>query len=116
MVEWATPKPTDRVLGVATGTGFTAFAFASFAPRVVATDLTANMLIQAHRLAGKRTLNNLLFSLAEAEALQFRDGVSRRANEHRASFQSQPLQPGSHLRERPTHCDAPAGTLPQGFP
>jgi len=75
MVEWATPTATDRVLDVATGTGFTAFAFASFARRVVATDLTANMLIQAHRLAGERTLNNLLYSLAEAEALPFRDGV-----------------------------------------
>jgi len=75
MVEWATPTPTDRVLDVATGTGFTAFAFAAFARRVVATDLTANMLIQAHRLAGERTLNNLLYSLAEAEALPFRDGV-----------------------------------------
>ena len=56
MVEWATPTPTDRVLDVATGTGFTAFAFAAFARRVVATDLTANMLIQAHRLAGERAV------------------------------------------------------------
>ncbi len=27
MVEWADPRPTDRVLDVATGTGFTALTF-----------------------------------------------------------------------------------------
>lgn len=75
MVEWANPKPTDRVLDVATGTGFTAFAFAERSRRVVATDLTANMLAQTRRLAGERSLTNLLFSLAEAGALPFHDGI-----------------------------------------
>jgi ubiquinone/menaquinone biosynthesis C-methylase UbiE len=75
MVEWAEPRPSDFVLDVATGTGFTAFAFATKARRVVATDLTANMLIQARRLAGERGLANLLFHLAEAEALPFHDGI-----------------------------------------
>lgn len=75
MVEWAKPKPTDLVLDVATGAGFTAFAFAARARRVVATDLTANMVNQARRLASERGLTNLLFHLAEAEALPFQDGV-----------------------------------------
>ena len=75
MVEWAQPKPSDRILDVATGTGFTAFAFAARAGRVVATDLTANMLTQARRLAAERGLANLLFQLAEAEALPFHDGI-----------------------------------------
>jgi ubiquinone/menaquinone biosynthesis C-methylase UbiE len=75
MVEWAAPAPGDRVLDVATGAGFTAFAFAALARRVVATDVTAGMLMQARRLAGERTLDNLLYSQAEAEALPFRDGV-----------------------------------------
>ncbi|MGH7411330.1 MAG: class I SAM-dependent methyltransferase [Candidatus Methylomirabilis sp.] len=75
MVEWAEPRPTDCVLDVATGTGFTAFAFAARARRVVATDVTANMLAQAQRLAGERGLTNLLFSLAEAEAIPFHDGT-----------------------------------------
>jgi ubiquinone/menaquinone biosynthesis C-methylase UbiE len=75
MVEWAEPRPVDLVLDVATGTGFTAFAFAALARRVVATDLTANMLTQARRLAGERGLTNLLFQLAEAEALPFHQGV-----------------------------------------
>ncbi len=75
MVEWAEPRPSDLVLDVATGAGFTAFAFASRVRRVVATDLTPNMLTQARRLAGERGLTNLLFNLAEAEALPFHDGV-----------------------------------------
>ncbi len=75
MVEWAQPKPSDLVLDVATGTGFTAFAFAAAIGRVVATDLTANMLTQARRLAAQRGLTNLLFNLAEAEALPFHDGT-----------------------------------------
>ncbi len=75
MVEWAEPRPSDLVLDVATGAGFTAFAFAERARRVVATDLTANMLSQARRLASERGFTNLLFNLAEAEALPFHDGV-----------------------------------------
>jgi ubiquinone/menaquinone biosynthesis C-methylase UbiE len=75
MVEWATPAPGDRILDVAAGTGFTAFAFSAFARRVVATDVTANMLMQARRLAGERMLGNLLYAQAEAEALPFRDEV-----------------------------------------
>ena len=75
MVQWAEPKPSDLVLDVATGTGFTAFAFAARVRRVVATDLTANMVTQARRLAAERGLTNLLFHLAGAEALPFLDGV-----------------------------------------
>ncbi len=75
MVEWADPRPSDVVLDVATGAGFTAFAFAPRARWVVATDLTANMLTQARRLAGERGLTNLLFHFAEAQALPFHDGL-----------------------------------------
>ena len=75
MVEWADPKPTALVLDVAAGTGFTAFAFAARARRVVATDVTANMLAQAQRLAGERGLTNLLFSLAEAETIPFHGAI-----------------------------------------
>lgn len=75
MLAWAEPGPSDLILDVATGTGFTAFAFAPSARRVVATDLTANMLIHARRLAGERGLSNLLFHLAEAEALPYHDEV-----------------------------------------
>ncbi len=75
MVQWAEPRRSDLVLDVATGAGFTAFAFAARARRVVATDLTANMLTQARRLAADRGLTNLLFTQTEAEALPFRDEI-----------------------------------------
>ncbi len=75
MVQWAEPRRSDLILDVATGTGFTAFAFAGRARRVVATDLTANMLTQARRLAAERGLTNLLFNLAEAEALPFHNEI-----------------------------------------
>lgn len=60
------------MLDVATGTGFTAFAFAEHAHQVIATDLTARMLHEAQGLAGERSLRNIRFLQAAAEALPFR--------------------------------------------
>lgn len=73
MVDWAKPTPTDRVLDVATGTGFTAFAFAEAAGEVVATDITINMVQEARRLAVDRGARNIRFLQAAAESLPFRD-------------------------------------------
>lgn len=72
MVDWAQPTPADRVLDVATGTGFTAFAFAEASGEVVATDLTVKMVHEARRLAAERELRNLRFLQAAAESLPFR--------------------------------------------
>lgn len=74
MVAWGETKPSHLVLDVATGAGFTAFAFANRARRVVATDITAAMLHQARRLASERGLQNVAFQFAQAEALPYRDG------------------------------------------
>jgi ubiquinone/menaquinone biosynthesis C-methylase UbiE len=74
MVEWARPMAADRVLDVATGTGFTAFAFAETAGAVVATDITLTMLQQARRLATTRQLANIRFVQAAAESIPFRRG------------------------------------------
>ncbi len=73
MVNWAKPTPADRVLDVATGTGFTAFAFSKAAAEVVATDITARMLQEARRLAADRELRNIRFLQMAAETLPFRD-------------------------------------------
>lgn len=73
MVDWAKPTRTDRVLDVATGTGFTAFAFAEGAGEVVATDITTNMVREARRLAADREARNIRFLQATAESLPFRD-------------------------------------------
>ncbi|MEW6617805.1 MAG: methyltransferase domain-containing protein [bacterium] len=73
MVTWAEPKTTDIVLDIATGTGFTAFAFSPHVTKVVATDMTQAMLEQAEKLSKERNLSNIEFKLAEAESLPFGD-------------------------------------------
>ena len=73
MINWAKPTAADRVLDVATGTGFTAFAFAEAAAEVVATDITAKMLQEARRLGAERGFRNIHFLQAAAETFPFRD-------------------------------------------
>lgn len=75
LLEWGEPLPHYHVLDVATGTGFTAFTFASHVAQVVALDLTQGMLAQAIRLGDERGLVNLSFVQGAAEALPFPDGA-----------------------------------------
>jgi len=64
----------DTVLDLGTGTGFTAFAMAADAARVIAADLTPEMLAQARRLAGEMELDNSPeWTMAASEHLPFRD-------------------------------------------
>lgn len=56
---------------MATGGGHTALALASHVAEVVATDLTAEMLMAARRLVIERGAANLLFEVADAEQLPF---------------------------------------------
>ena len=65
------PLPLESVVDVGAGAGFTAFALAPYARRVVVTDLTAPMLAEARRLARERGLAHLEYALAQAEALPF---------------------------------------------
>lgn len=62
----------DRVLDVATGTGFLAAAMARHAGEVLATDLTAGMLRKARAIIGSRP--NVTYAIADAENLPFGDG------------------------------------------
>lgn len=71
MVTLAHLTGTERVLDVATGTGFNAFAFAAGARWVVALDLTAAMLGQARGLAAERSVGNVTFVQGLADALPF---------------------------------------------
>jgi len=80
--------PTDTVLDVGTGTGFTAFALASGAGRVIAADLTREMLGEGQRLARERGLEAKLgWIVGAAESLPFADNTfsvttSRYASHH----------------------------------
>jgi len=66
----------DTVLDVGTGAGFTAFALASDAGRVIGADLTPQMLGQGRRLARERGLEaKLEWIVAAAESLPFPDNT-----------------------------------------
>jgi len=68
LVDHLEVKPGDRILDVATGTGFTAFALASRAARVIGLDLTPRMLAEARRQARDR---EIMWIAGDAEALPF---------------------------------------------
>lgn len=73
VVRFARPKPNDVVLDVSTGAGHTALALAPHVARVVATDLTPEMLAVARRLAAERGVGNVEFREADVRALPFAD-------------------------------------------
>ena len=58
---------------VGTGPGFTAFAIAPYADRVIATDVTPQMLEQVRALRNERGAPQTQMALAAAEALPFAD-------------------------------------------
>lgn len=108
LVQNANPGPTDAVLDVATGTGFTALAFAPLVESVVGLDVSAGMLEQARRQAGERGIANAVFQEGAAEALPFADGhfdiVTCRIAPHHfldvpkfLAETARVLKPGGHL-------------------
>ncbi len=71
LLELAQPQPHWRVLDVATGGGHTALKFAPHVARVVASDLTLQMLKAAKAHIAGKGLRNVEFKLAAAENLPF---------------------------------------------
>ncbi len=74
LVELVRPQPSWQVLDVATGAGHTAAAFAPHVARAIASDLTAEMLQEAAKLAKAKGFANMETARADAEALPFEDG------------------------------------------
>ncbi|MDX2259981.1 MAG: class I SAM-dependent methyltransferase [Hyphomicrobiaceae bacterium] len=74
LVAMAEPKPHWHVLDIATGAGHTALAFAPSVARVVASDLTAEMLAETEKLAHERGLANVATVRAEATRQPFDAG------------------------------------------
>ena len=68
-------QPKDTLLDVATGTGFTALAFAPHVHSVVGLDVSPGMLEQAHRQQIEQGLTNLTWVEGAAEALPFPDAT-----------------------------------------
>ncbi len=73
LVELLHPKPSWRVLDVATGAGHTALTFAPLVAKVMASDITDQMLAEARKLAAERGLGNVKTARAKAEDLPFPD-------------------------------------------
>jgi ubiquinone/menaquinone biosynthesis C-methylase UbiE len=73
LVALTRPMPHWRVLDVATGAGHTALALAPHVARVIASDMTEEMLAEAAKLARARGLGNVETQRASAEALPFPD-------------------------------------------
>jgi ubiquinone/menaquinone biosynthesis C-methylase UbiE len=73
LVELVQPKPSWRLLDVATGAGHTALAFAPYVAKVMASDITDQMLAEAKRLAAERGAGNVKTARAKAEDLPFPD-------------------------------------------
>ena len=76
MIDAVNPRPGDRVLDVATGTGMVAFGLASRGARVLGLDQSEDMLGQARaKLAGAPELAGRVdFVVGQAERLPFGDG------------------------------------------
>ena len=72
MVEVAQPNG-GVVVDVATGAGHTAYTFAPYVNRVIATDITKSMLDLTRKTARERSIHNLDVVYALAEALPFRN-------------------------------------------
>ena len=73
LVELVKPARDWIVLDIATGAGHTAAAFAPHVARVVASDLTPEMLTEARKLAEAKGLANMETATADAERLPFGD-------------------------------------------
>jgi ubiquinone/menaquinone biosynthesis C-methylase UbiE len=73
LVELVRPQKQWQALDVATGAGHTAAAFAPFVARVIASDLTEEMLREAAKLASAKGYANMETAPADAEALPFTD-------------------------------------------
>jgi ubiquinone/menaquinone biosynthesis C-methylase UbiE len=73
LVELVKPERHWQALDVATGAGHTAAAFAPHVARVVASDITEEMLDEAKKLAAAKGLANMETAVADAEALPFED-------------------------------------------
>lgn len=71
LVDLVRPQADWQALDVATGAGHTAAAFAPHVAHVIASDLTAEMLEEAKKLAATKGFANMETARADAEALPF---------------------------------------------
>ncbi|MFQ6056814.1 MAG: class I SAM-dependent methyltransferase [Methanosarcinales archaeon] len=73
IVDLSNVSKEDKVLDVATGTGFLAYEFAKTAKEVIGVDITKEMLVYAEKTKEEEKVENVTFKIADAESLPFRD-------------------------------------------
>ncbi len=74
IIELVGPRRSDRLLDVATGSGFTALGFAGLVRSVVGVDVAPEAVKVAKRQAAARGVGNAEFRVAEMEKLPFAAG------------------------------------------
>ncbi len=74
MLALAHLRGDETVLDAGCGPGHTALAFAPHVGRVIAVDLSQEMLAEGRRLARERGIDNVEFRLGDVEALPFPEG------------------------------------------
>lgn len=72
-VQHLAPKPGERILDIATGTGWTSRRLAAHGAKVTGIDISEGLLQAAREIAGERRLD-IEYQQADAEALPFADG------------------------------------------
>ena len=73
IIELTAPSGTDRLLDIATGTGFLAFEFAKHVFEVIGIDFTEEMLAIAKQYKADNNIKNVAFESADVESLPFED-------------------------------------------
>jgi len=68
-------SPTDTVLEIGCGTGTTALTLASSARRIVATDVSSEMIAIAREKASAARCGNVEFAVATSDRLPYADGT-----------------------------------------
>src|SRR5207249_3770961 len=74
MIDLAKPRPSDRVVDIATGWGFVPLSIAPLVKSVVGIDLTPEMVELARTVAAERGVTNVEYAEGDAEDLRFGPG------------------------------------------
>ncbi len=75
LIDLVKPQAAWHALDIATGAGHTAAAFAPHVAKVIASDITPEMLAEAAKLAADKGLANMSTATADAEKLPFPDAA-----------------------------------------
>ncbi|MGC8501839.1 class I SAM-dependent methyltransferase [Desulfurella sp.] len=73
MIEILKPDVKSVALDIATGAGHTAIALSKYVEKVIAIDITPQMLKQAHEMSESLNINNIDFEIGDVHSLKYED-------------------------------------------